>query len=37
MVVTAAMSVTGPVRRALHVDPAIPLREQLKFAQGFSS
>jgi predicted permease len=28
MVVTAALSVTGPVRRALHVDPAILLREQ---------
>jgi ABC-type antimicrobial peptide transport system permease subunit len=28
MAVTAALSVTGPVRRALHVDPAILLREQ---------
>jgi ABC-type antimicrobial peptide transport system permease subunit len=28
MIVTGALAVTGPVRRALHVDPAILLREQ---------
>jgi len=28
MVLTGSLSVTGPVRRALHIDPAKVLREQ---------
>jgi ABC-type antimicrobial peptide transport system permease subunit len=28
MVLTGSLSVAGPVRRALHIDPAILLREQ---------
>jgi ABC-type antimicrobial peptide transport system permease subunit len=28
MMLTASLSVAGPVRRALHINPAILLREQ---------